>query len=106
MRVVHSPCAGYDGAVVCTDCMENGNNYSNDLDYMSQGLGPGGLEYQQHPYPMEYSPPLGADTGPYTTPLCNGTPNGVRRDVQPHGFPSNHDATTSQRNHSDRKGTE
>uniref|UniRef100_A0A8K9V6A6 Leucine rich repeats and immunoglobulin like domains 1 n=1 Tax=Oncorhynchus mykiss TaxID=8022 RepID=A0A8K9V6A6_ONCMY len=87
---------GYNGAVVCTECMENGNSYSKtDFDYLTQGLGPVGLEYQQHPHHMDYNVPvpLGVDTGP----LSNGTPNGVRRISSPPEF-------TSQRNHHDRKG--
>uniref|UniRef100_A0A8C7MDX1 Leucine rich repeats and immunoglobulin like domains 1 n=1 Tax=Oncorhynchus kisutch TaxID=8019 RepID=A0A8C7MDX1_ONCKI len=93
----HIDNTGYNGAVVCTECMENGNSYSKtDLDYLTQGLGPVGLEYQQHPHPMDYSVPvpLGVDTGP----LSNGTPNGVRRDSSPPEF-------TSQRNHHNRKGS-
>uniref|UniRef100_A0A673ZE86 Leucine rich repeats and immunoglobulin like domains 1 n=1 Tax=Salmo trutta TaxID=8032 RepID=A0A673ZE86_SALTR len=52
---------GYNGAVVCTECMENGNSYSKtDFDYLTQGLGPVDLEYQQHPHPhhMDYSVPV------------------------------------------------
>uniref|UniRef100_A0A673ZCR2 Leucine rich repeats and immunoglobulin like domains 1 n=1 Tax=Salmo trutta TaxID=8032 RepID=A0A673ZCR2_SALTR len=95
----HIDNTGYNGAVVCTECMENGNSYSKtDFDYLTQGLGPVDLEYQQHPHPhhMDYSVPvpLGVDTGP----LCNGTPNGVRRDASPPEFPS-------QRNHHNRKGS-
>uniref|UniRef100_A0A8C8JHE1 Ig-like domain-containing protein n=1 Tax=Oncorhynchus tshawytscha TaxID=74940 RepID=A0A8C8JHE1_ONCTS len=87
---------GYNGAVVCTECMQNGNSYSKtDFDYLTQGLGPVGLEYQQPPHHMDYSVPvpLGVDTGP----LSNGTPNGVRRDSSPPEF-------TSQRNHHNIKG--
>uniref|UniRef100_A0A8C8ET73 Ig-like domain-containing protein n=1 Tax=Oncorhynchus tshawytscha TaxID=74940 RepID=A0A8C8ET73_ONCTS len=95
----------YGEAVVCTECMENGNSYSkSDSDYLPQGLGPVGLEYQQHLHHMDYSIPLGVDTGPYTASLCNGTSNGVRRDAQPPAFPSNHNVLSSQRNHNDRKG--
>uniref|UniRef100_A0A8K9X777 Leucine rich repeats and immunoglobulin like domains 1 n=1 Tax=Oncorhynchus mykiss TaxID=8022 RepID=A0A8K9X777_ONCMY len=92
----HIDNTGYNGAVVCTECMENGNSYSKtDFDYLTQGLGPVGLEYQQHPHHMDYNVPvpLGVDTGP----LSNGTPNGVRRISSPPEF-------TSQRNHHDRKG--
>lgn len=96
---------GYNGAVVCTECMENGYSKS-DSDYLPQGLGPVCLEYQQHLHHMDYSVPvpLGVDTGPYTASLCNGTSNGVRRDTQPPAFPSNHNVLSSQRNHKNRKG--
>ena len=102
-------CAGFDGGVVCSDCMENGSSYCKDPAYLPQGMGPVCLEYQQHPHtpPMEYrAPALHSDTGYYTPPHCNGTPNGVRRDPQPPGSPpGHHDAVTSQRNHHDRQGT-
>ncbi|XP_070967521.1 leucine-rich repeats and immunoglobulin-like domains protein 1 isoform X2 [Oncorhynchus clarkii lewisi] len=102
----HTDNTGYGEAVVCTECMENGNSYSkSDSDYLPQGLGPVGLEYQQHLHHMDYSIPLGVDTGPYTASLCNGTSNGVRRDAQPPAFPSNHNVLSSQRNHDDRKDT-
>uniref|UniRef100_A0A4W5QLL6 Leucine rich repeats and immunoglobulin like domains 1 n=1 Tax=Hucho hucho TaxID=62062 RepID=A0A4W5QLL6_9TELE len=100
---------GYGEAVVCTECMENGNSYSkSDSDYLPQGLGPVGLEYQQHLHHMDYSVPvpLGVDTGPYTASLCNGTSNGVRRDAQPPAFPRNHNVLSSQRNYNDRKGSD
>uniref|UniRef100_A0A4W5QHC3 Leucine rich repeats and immunoglobulin like domains 1 n=1 Tax=Hucho hucho TaxID=62062 RepID=A0A4W5QHC3_9TELE len=108
---VLSVCAGlgYGEAVVCTECMENGNSYSkSDSDYLPQGLGPVGLEYQQHLHHMDYSVPvpLGVDTGPYTASLCNGTSNGVRRDAQPPAFPRNHNVLSSQRNYNDRKGSD
>uniref|UniRef100_A0A8C8JDZ4 Ig-like domain-containing protein n=1 Tax=Oncorhynchus tshawytscha TaxID=74940 RepID=A0A8C8JDZ4_ONCTS len=93
----HIDNTGYNGAVVCTECMQNGNSYSKtDFDYLTQGLGPVGLEYQQPPHHMDYSVPvpLGVDTGP----LSNGTPNGVRRDSSPPEF-------TSQRNHHNIKGS-
>uniref|UniRef100_A0A667YCR5 Leucine rich repeats and immunoglobulin like domains 1 n=1 Tax=Myripristis murdjan TaxID=586833 RepID=A0A667YCR5_9TELE len=102
----HIDTTGFDGAVVCTDCMENGNNYSKDPDYLSHSFGPAvGLEYQQHSLPQPNSHPhLGEhlDTAPHTAPLCNGTPNGIQRDIQGSTFPNNHD--TSQQSHRDRKG--
>ncbi|KAM9361257.1 leucine-rich repeats and immunoglobulin-like domains protein 1 [Symphorus nematophorus] len=83
---------GFDGAVVCTDCMENGSSYSKDPDYLTHGFSPaGGMEYQQHSAPPSYSqchPGEQHDTGPHSTPLCNGTPNGIRKEIQ--GFPKNH----------------
>ncbi|XP_035517220.1 leucine-rich repeats and immunoglobulin-like domains protein 1 isoform X2 [Morone saxatilis] len=86
--------AGFDGAVVCTDCMENGSSYSKDPDYLTHGFSPaGGMEYQQHtptappPY-SHFHPGEQHDAGPHPTPLCNGTPNGIRKDIQ--GFPKNH----------------
>ncbi|XP_046882537.1 leucine-rich repeats and immunoglobulin-like domains protein 1 [Hypomesus transpacificus] len=103
----HLDTSGFDGAVVCIDCMENGTSYCKDPGYLPQGMGPVGLEYQQHPHtpPMEYSaPPLHSDTGYYTPPHCNGTPNGVRRDPQPPGSHGHHDKVTPQQNHHDRQG--
>ncbi|XP_034440805.1 leucine-rich repeats and immunoglobulin-like domains protein 1 [Hippoglossus hippoglossus] len=96
--------AGFDGAVVCTDCMENSNCYSKDPDYLTHGFGPaGGMEYQQHPVPPPYShfyPAEHHDTG--STPLCNGTPNGIRNS-QESTFRENHN--TLQVNHHDKKGS-
>uniref|UniRef100_A0AAQ5Z5B7 Ig-like domain-containing protein n=1 Tax=Amphiprion ocellaris TaxID=80972 RepID=A0AAQ5Z5B7_AMPOC len=97
---------GFDGAVVCTDCMENGNNYSKDPDYLSHGFGPaGGMEYQQHFVPPPYShcyPGEQHEAGSHITPLCNGTPNGIRKDIQGSTLPKNHN--TIQLNQNDRKG--
>lgn len=103
----HIDTTGFDGAIVCTDCMENGNNYSKDPDYLTHSFGPAvGLEYQQHslpqPHPHSHTGDH-RDTAPHTAPLCNGTPNGIRRDIQGSTFPNNHD--TSQQNHWDRKGS-
>ncbi|XP_045078876.1 leucine-rich repeats and immunoglobulin-like domains protein 1 [Coregonus clupeaformis] len=100
----HIDNTGYNEAVVCSECMENGNSYfKSDSDYLPQGMGPVGLEYKQHPQPhhMDYSVPvpLVMDTGPYTAS------NGVKRDAQPPAFPSNHNVLSSQRNHNDRKGS-
>uniref|UniRef100_A0AAQ6ABZ4 Ig-like domain-containing protein n=1 Tax=Amphiprion ocellaris TaxID=80972 RepID=A0AAQ6ABZ4_AMPOC len=96
----------FDGAVVCTDCMENGNNYSKDPDYLSHGFGPaGGMEYQQHFVPPPYShcyPGEQHEAGSHITPLCNGTPNGIRKDIQGSTLPKNHN--TIQLNQNDRKG--
>ncbi|XP_028261221.1 leucine-rich repeats and immunoglobulin-like domains protein 1 [Parambassis ranga] len=81
---------GFDGAVMCTDCMENGNSYSKDPDYLSHTFGPGGgAEYQQHLVPPPYShyyPGEKHDAGSHTTPLCNG----IRKDAQGSTFPNNH----------------
>ncbi|CAN9512542.1 unnamed protein product [Ophioblennius macclurei] len=100
--------AGFDGAVVCTDCMENGSSYSKDHDYLSHGFGgpaAGGPEYQQHDVPPPYShchPGGPYDTGaPRTGPLCGGTPNGIRKDIQGSAHPKNHN--TIQLNQHDRK---
>lgn len=98
--------AGFDGAVVCTDCMENGSSYSKDPDYLTHGFGPaGGMEYQQHSAPpphSHYHPGEQHDAGPHLTLLCNGTPNGIRKDIQGSTFPKNHN--TLQLNQHDRKG--
>ncbi|XP_058487122.1 leucine-rich repeats and immunoglobulin-like domains protein 1 [Solea solea] len=96
--------AGYDGAVVCTDCLENGNNYTKDSDYLTHSYGPaGGSEYQQYSLPPPYSNYYQAehrDAGSPAAPLCNGTPNGIRKDVQGSTFPKSHN--TLQGNHHDR----
>lgn len=96
---------GFDGAVVCTDCMENSNSYSKDPDYLSHGFGPaGGMEYQQHFVPPPYShcyPGEQHEAGSHITPLCNGTPNGIRKDIQGSTLPKNHN--TIQLNQHDRK---
>uniref|UniRef100_A0A8C2Z2L5 Leucine rich repeats and immunoglobulin like domains 1 n=1 Tax=Cyclopterus lumpus TaxID=8103 RepID=A0A8C2Z2L5_CYCLU len=89
---------GFDGAVVCTDCMENGSSYSKDSDYLTHGFGPaGGSEYQQ--YSLHDA---GPHSTPHSTPLCNGTPNGIRKDVQGSACPKNHN--TLQPNQQDRNG--
>ncbi|XP_019111372.1 leucine-rich repeats and immunoglobulin-like domains protein 1 [Larimichthys crocea] len=94
---------GFDSAVVCTDCMESSSSYSKDPDYLTHGYGPGGgMEYQQHSAPPPYShvhPGEQHDAGSHSSPLCNGTPNGIRKDIQ--GFPKNHN--TLQPNQHDRK---
>ncbi|KAL0978550.1 hypothetical protein UPYG_G00172010 [Umbra pygmaea] len=98
---------GYHGDVLCSNCMENGISYSkSSSDYIHQGLGPVGLDYQQHCHPphTDYTVtvPLGLGTGHYTPPLCNGTPNGVRRDPPTPAFPRNHNTVSSPRNPDDR----
>ncbi|KAE8298079.1 Leucine-rich repeats and immunoglobulin-like domains protein 1 [Larimichthys crocea] len=94
---------GFDSAVVCTDCMESSSSYSKDPDYLTHGYGPGGgMEYQQHSAPPPYShvhPGEQHDAESHSSPLCNGTPNGIRKDIQ--GFPKNHN--TLQPNQHDRK---
>ncbi|XP_071349627.1 leucine-rich repeats and immunoglobulin-like domains protein 1 [Trachinotus anak] len=85
---------GFDGAVVCTDCMENSSSYSKDPDYLTHSFGPaGGMEYQQHSAPPPYShfhPVDHNEPRSHTTPLCNGTPNGIRKDIEGSTFPKNH----------------
>ncbi|KAI4826379.1 hypothetical protein KUCAC02_029827 [Chaenocephalus aceratus] len=91
---------GFDPAVVCTDCMENGSSYSKDSDYLTHGYGhAGGLEYQQHSLPPPH--PHCYPGEPYSIPLCNGTPNGIRKDNQGSTLPKNHN--TLQMNQHDRK---
>nr|XP_046240512.1 leucine-rich repeats and immunoglobulin-like domains protein 1 [Scatophagus argus] len=96
---------GFDGAVVCTDCMENSSSYSKDPDYLTHGFGPaGGMEYQQHSAPPPYSHRHQGeqhDARPHSPSLCNGTPNGIRKDVQE--FPKNHN--TLQQNQHERKAS-
>ncbi|XP_029991238.1 leucine-rich repeats and immunoglobulin-like domains protein 1 isoform X2 [Sphaeramia orbicularis] len=90
----HIDTTGFDCAVVCTDCMENSNSYSKDPDYLSHDFSPAaGLEYQQQSVPPAYSDCLTGeqqDTGTHRAPLCNGTPNGIRKDIQGTTFPKNH----------------
>ncbi|GAA6222311.1 leucine-rich repeats and immunoglobulin-like domains protein 1 [Lates japonicus] len=86
---------GFEGAVVCTDCMENSNSYSKDPDYLTHSFCPaGGSEYQQHsvppPYSHLYHPVEHHEPLSHATPLCNGTPNGIRKDIQGSTFPKNH----------------
>ncbi|XP_014868155.1 PREDICTED: leucine-rich repeats and immunoglobulin-like domains protein 1 [Poecilia mexicana] len=91
--------SGFDGAVVCTDCMETGNSYSNDAGYLTHGYGLArGAEYRQQQ--QQLGPPrysqcnLGEprDTGSHASaPLCNGTPRGNRKDTQESAVPKNHD---------------
>ncbi|XP_013865310.1 leucine-rich repeats and immunoglobulin-like domains protein 1 [Austrofundulus limnaeus] len=81
---------GFDGAVMCTDCLES--SYSIDPDYLAHGLSSArGAEYHQQLAPPPYShrhPEEQRDSGSHGAPLCNGSPRGVRRDVQ--GFPKTH----------------
>ncbi|KAJ7998959.1 hypothetical protein DPEC_G00210400 [Dallia pectoralis] len=105
----HIENTGFHGDVLCSDCMENGSSYSQSHPvYFPQALGPIGQDYQQHPANMDsrVTGPLRIDTDRhYTPPLCNGTPNGVRRDDPPPSFPSNHNTVFPQRNTVDRKGS-
>uniref|UniRef100_A0A8D3EA34 Leucine rich repeats and immunoglobulin like domains 1 n=1 Tax=Scophthalmus maximus TaxID=52904 RepID=A0A8D3EA34_SCOMX len=91
----------FDGAVVCTDCMENGNSYSKDPDYLTHCYGPaGGVDYQQHAVPPPYShfyPAEHRDAVSHAAPLCNGTPNGIRKDAQGSTLPKNHDTNQHDR---------
>ncbi|XP_030229880.1 leucine-rich repeats and immunoglobulin-like domains protein 1 [Gadus morhua] len=105
----HIDPTGFDGTVVCADCLENGNSYSRE-DYLGRGFDPAASEYQQlpmtqhylhpHPHPHQHTHPHHAGQ---QEALCNGTPNGIRRDAQATTFPRNHG--TSQHNHSDREGS-
>ncbi|XP_019715274.1 leucine-rich repeats and immunoglobulin-like domains protein 1 [Hippocampus comes] len=70
---------GFDGPVMCTDCLESSEHYSKDPDYRVHGFAPSGLrEYHQHVAPPPYSHCHPADR---TAPLCNGTRED--RDVHP-----------------------
>uniref|UniRef100_A0A8C1LNG7 Leucine-rich repeats and immunoglobulin-like domains 1 n=1 Tax=Cyprinus carpio TaxID=7962 RepID=A0A8C1LNG7_CYPCA len=93
--------SGYDGPVVCTDCLENGTSYSKHCNYLPHGIAPpSGLEYQQTHQTSTF-------TNHNNEPHCNGTPNGVRKDSQTPIFPTNHDRVTgspSSHQYSDRKG--
>lgn len=85
--------------------MENSSSYSKDPDYLVHGFCPtGGVEYQQRSAPPAYANSNTGeqhDAGPHSTSLCNGTPNGIRKDVNE--FPKNHNVL--QPNQHDRKGT-
>ncbi|XP_008407784.1 leucine-rich repeats and immunoglobulin-like domains protein 1 isoform X1 [Poecilia reticulata] len=106
--------SGFDGAVLCTDCMETGNSYSNDADYLTHGYGLARSgEYQQQlqqqqqllgpPRYSQCNPGEPRDTGSHASaPLCNGTPRGNRKDTQESALPKNHD--TIERSHDERKG--
>uniref|UniRef100_A0A8C5FQA8 Leucine rich repeats and immunoglobulin like domains 1 n=1 Tax=Gadus morhua TaxID=8049 RepID=A0A8C5FQA8_GADMO len=61
----HIDPTGFDGTVVCADCLENGNSYSRE-DYLGRGFDP-----HTHPHHAGQQ-----------EALCNGTPNGIRRDAQ------------------------
>ncbi|XP_048027874.1 leucine-rich repeats and immunoglobulin-like domains protein 1 [Megalobrama amblycephala] len=94
---------GYDGPVVCTDCLENGTSYSKHCNYLPHGIAPpSGLEYQQTHQTSTFT---SHNTG---EPHCNGTPNGVRKDSsQTPIFPTNHDRVSispSSHQYNDRKG--
>uniref|UniRef100_A0AAQ4PNU9 Leucine rich repeats and immunoglobulin like domains 1 n=1 Tax=Gasterosteus aculeatus aculeatus TaxID=481459 RepID=A0AAQ4PNU9_GASAC len=95
--------AGFEGAAVCTDCLDSGSSYSKDSDYLTHSFGhAAGLEYQQYSVPPPYShcyPVEHREAGPRSTSLCNGTPNGIRRDGS--AFPKNHNAL--QLNQQDKK---
>lgn len=70
---------------MCTDCLENGTNYSKHCNYLAHEIAPpSGLEYQQSHQPAIF-------TGQNGEVNCNGTPNGVRKDRQTPIFPTNHD---------------
>lgn len=75
--------------------MENSSSYSKDPDYLTHGYGhAGGMEYQQHSH---FHPGEQHDAGLHSTLLCNGTPNGIRKDIEE--FPRNHNTLQH-----DRKG--
>ncbi|XP_043978661.1 leucine-rich repeats and immunoglobulin-like domains protein 1 isoform X2 [Gambusia affinis] len=102
--------SGFNGALVCTDCMETGNRYSDDADYLAHGYGVRGAEYQQQqlllgpPCYSHCNPGEPRDTGSHAAaPLCNGTPRGNRKDTQGSAFPKNHD--TIERSHDERKAS-
>ncbi|XP_075870368.1 leucine-rich repeats and immunoglobulin-like domains protein 1 [Nelusetta ayraudi] len=80
----------FDGAIMCSDCMENSSNYSKDPDYQCRrGLeAAGGAEFQQRPTapPPSYTS-CHLDAGlPLATSLCNGTANGIREFPQHHSL--------------------
>ncbi|KAJ0023391.1 hypothetical protein NQD34_003290 [Periophthalmus magnuspinnatus] len=90
----HIDSTGFDCAVMCSDCIENSNSYSKDPDYLSHEFRPvAGLEYQQ----QDSEPPAYSlcttveqpDRELHKALLCNGTPNGIRKDVQD-PFPKKH----------------
>ncbi|KAM9409703.1 leucine-rich repeats and immunoglobulin-like domains protein 1 [Pholidichthys leucotaenia] len=96
--------AGFEGAIVCTDCMESSSSYSKDPDYLAQAFGPvGNKEYQQHlvPLPQPYCHEQQHNEGSRTALLCNGTPNGIWKHNQELTFPKTHNMI--QKNQHDRK---
>lgn len=82
--------AVFDGALMCSDCMENSNNYSKDPDYQSRrGLeAAGGAEFQQYSAaPPSYTSCHPEAAGlPHATSLCNGTANGMREFLPHHSL--------------------
>lgn len=83
----HIDTTGFDCAAMCSDCIENSNSYSKDPDYLSHEFRPGAdLEYQQkESEPPAYSlctPVEQQDRELHKALLCNGTPNGIRKDAQ------------------------
>lgn len=78
--------AAFDGAPLCSDCLENRSSYPKDPDYMMHGF-----EYQQH-----LAPPAYRHSGepPAAAPLCNGTASRSRQDGK----------EVPQNNNRDRKG--
>ncbi|XP_047204796.1 leucine-rich repeats and immunoglobulin-like domains protein 1 [Girardinichthys multiradiatus] len=100
--------SGFDGAVMCTDCMETGNSYG-DADYLTHGYGlaRGGEYQQQQLAPPRYSQcNLGEQRDPgshLAAPLCNGTPHGIRKDMQGSTYPKNHN--TIERSQNNRKAS-
>ncbi|KAL4655929.1 leucine-rich repeats and immunoglobulin-like domains protein 1 [Arapaima gigas] len=89
----------FDGAIICTDLLENVNTYTKDPNYVPQGLQPTDIEYLQNHHGAECSQAQAEELQ-----RCNGSP-GLKREVQTLVFPSNHDRMTSLKKQSDRKGS-
>lgn len=86
----HIDATGFDCAAMCSDCIENGSSYSKDPEYLSHEFRPGDLEYQQQESePPAYSSVEQQDRELHKGLLCNGTPNGIRKDTQD-PFPKKH----------------
>ncbi|XP_056128945.1 leucine-rich repeats and immunoglobulin-like domains protein 1 [Lampris incognitus] len=95
----HIDTTGFDGAVVCTDCMEN-DNYSKDPDYLTHGFDPVmGLEYQQHSLPQHH-PHSHPEDHRDAALFCSRAADGIRGDIHGSALPNNHN--TSQQNHNRR----
>ncbi|KAL2091401.1 hypothetical protein ACEWY4_013664 [Coilia grayii] len=119
----HIDSNGFDHPV-CSDCLENYSKPPDYLlqspppclEYTQQAHHPSGYISVPMGVPMGNPPPPPSHNGPTTTvtattvtantpnattllppspPHCNGTPNGLRRDMQ--AFPSNHDRLASPR---------
>ncbi|KAK7916746.1 hypothetical protein WMY93_012507 [Mugilogobius chulae] len=83
----HIDSTGFDCAMMCSDCIENSNTYSKDSNYLSHDFRPvaGSSEYQR----QESDPPAYSfcttveqpDRETHKALLCNGTPNGIRKDA-------------------------